>query len=111
FASCLSARFPPPRSRATEGWSASCWFVVWKVAADPKRSARSVLISRRQQFVDPAITYERRIVQSRRGGSTVAVSRLHDCVVGVDGVPLGSRSRHLFIPTQEFASGVRLQLQ
>jgi hypothetical protein len=26
----------------------------------------------------------------------VAVSRLHDCVVGVAGVPVGSRSRHLF---------------
>jgi hypothetical protein len=51
--------------------------------------------SRRQQFVVPAITYQRRIVQSRRGGNTVAVSRLHDCVVGVAGVPVGSRSRHL----------------
>jgi hypothetical protein len=34
----------------------------------------------------------------------VAVSRLHDCVVGVVGVLVGSRSRHLFIPTQEVAA-------
>ena len=62
-----------------------------------------ILISRRQQFVVPAITYQRRIVQSRRGTNTVAVSRLHDCVVGVAGVPVRSRSRHPFIPTQEVA--------
>ena len=62
-----------------------------------------VLISRRQQFVVPAITYQRRIVQSRRGTNTLAVSRLHDCVIGVAGVPVRSRSRHLFIPTQEVA--------
>jgi len=49
--------------------------------------------SRRQQFV----------VQSRRGGNTVAVSRLHDCVVGV---PVGSRRRHLLIPTQELRAAL-----
>jgi hypothetical protein len=56
-----------------------------------------VLISRRQKFVVPAVTYQRRIVQSRRGGNGVAVSRVQDRVVGVTGVPLGSRSRHFFI--------------
>ena len=49
------------------------------------------------------MTYQRWIVQSRRGSNTVAVSRLHVCVVGVAGVPVGSRSRHVFIPTQEVA--------
>jgi hypothetical protein len=34
--------------------------------------------SRRQRFVVPAITYQRRIVQSRRGGNTVAVSRCNE---------------------------------
>lgn len=31
------------------------------------------------------------------------MSRFDDCVAGVAGVPFGSRSRHLFIPTQEVA--------
>src|ERR1035437_1072096 len=75
-----------------------------RVAPLPKDRRVPVLISRRQQFVVPAITYQRRIVQSRRGGNTVGVCRLHDCVVGVAGLPVGSRSRHLFISTQEFAS-------
>jgi hypothetical protein len=30
------------------------------------------------------------------------VSRLHDCVLGVSGVPVGTRIRHRFTPTQEF---------
>ena len=75
-----------------------------QVAPLPKDRRVPVLISRRQQFVVPAITYQRRIVQSRRGGNTVGVCRLHDGVVGVAGLPVGSRSRHLFISTQEFAS-------
>jgi len=74
------------------------------VAADPERSARSVLISRWQQFDILAITYQRRVVQSRRGGNTVVVSRLHDCVVGVPGVPHGGRSRIYLSPTQEIAA-------
>ena len=73
-------------------------FVVWEVAPIPNDRRDPVLISRRQQFVVPAITYQRRIVQSRRGGNIVAVSRLHDCVVGVAGAPVGSRSRHHIYP-------------
>lgn len=70
-----------------------------------------VLISRRQQLVVPAITYQRRIVQGGRGGNSVAVSCLYDWVVRVAGVPVGSRRRHLFIPTQKVASGVCLRMQ
>src|ERR1017187_7422872 len=44
-----------------------------------------VLVSRRQQFVVPAITGQRRIVQSRKDGQTVAVARIHERVVSVAG--------------------------
>ena len=70
-----------------------------------------VLISRRQQLVVPAITYQRRIVQGGRGGNTMAVSCLYDCVVRVAGALVESRRRHLFIPTQKVASGVCLRMQ
>jgi hypothetical protein len=81
------------------------WFVVWEVVPIQTNRCNPVLISRRQQFVVPAITYQRRIVQSGRDGNTLVVSCLHNCVVGVAGVPVGSRRRHLSIPTQEVASG------
>src|ERR1035437_4277412 len=89
---------PPRAGLPVAGLSFGKWLPI------PKDRRVPVLISGRQQFVVPAISYQRRIVQSRRGGNTVGVCRLHDCVVGVAGVPVGSRSRHLFILTQEFAS-------
>lgn len=76
--------------------------------ADPNDRYNQVLVSRRQQFVVPAITYQRRIVQSGSGDNTVAVSCLHDCFVRVASVSIKSRRRHLFIPLKnlrpEFAS-------
>ena len=55
------------------------------------------LISRRQQFVVPAIACQRWIVQSCGGAHTVAVARFRERVFSAAGMPIGIRSHHHYL--------------